>query len=116
MTISIKTISDQFSSCPQLTVEQVPEAAAAGFRTIINNRPDGEGGAEQPSSETLRQAAEANGLQYVHIPVVPGQLTQAQVDELAALLPGLPTPILGFCKGGMRATNIYQHALAKIEQ
>ncbi|MFL9610591.1 TIGR01244 family sulfur transferase [Methylobacillus sp. Pita2] len=116
MTLTTKTISDQFSSCPQLTVDQVAEASAAGFKTIINNRPDGEGGAEQPSSEEIRQAAEANGLQYVHIPVVPGQLTYAQVDELAGLLPSLPMPILGFCKLGTRAVNIYQQALAKHEQ
>ena len=115
MTITIKTISEQFSSSPQLTIDQIPEAAAAGFKTIINNRPDGEGGAEQPSSDELRQAAEANGLQYVHIPVVPGQLTYAQVDELVELLPSLPTPILGFCKLGTRAVNIYQQALAKSE-
>ena len=116
MTIDIKNISTRFSSCPQLTVGQVPEAMEAGFRTIINCRPDGEGGAEQPGSEDIRQAVEAHGGKYVHIPIVPGQLTQAQVDELARLLPELPVPILGFCKGGMRATNLYQHALAKLEQ
>ncbi|MCB5189551.1 TIGR01244 family phosphatase [Methylobacillus arboreus] len=116
MTINIKNINEQFSSCPQLTVDQVPEAVSAGFKTIINNRPDGEGGPEQPKSEEIRQAAESNGLKYVHIPVVQGQLTQAQVDELAALLPDLPTPILGFCKGGVRAANIYQHALVKSGQ
>lgn len=116
MTIDIKHISTGFSSCPQLTVEQVPEAIQAGFRTIINCRPDGEGGAEQPLSEDIRQAVEAQGGSYVHIPIVPGQLTQAQVDELAGLLPELPLPILGFCKGGVRATNLYQHALARLEQ
>ncbi|MCB5184576.1 TIGR01244 family phosphatase [Methylobacillus gramineus] len=113
MAINIKTISDSFSSCAQLSVEQVAEAAEAGFKTIVNNRPDGEGGAEQPASADIRKAAEAAGLVYVHIPVVPGQMTDAQVSELADQLPALPQPILGFCKGGMRATNIYQQALAK---
>ncbi|ABE49996.1 MULTISPECIES: TIGR01244 family sulfur transferase [Methylobacillus] len=116
MTLTTNTFSDKFSSCPQLTVEQVADAAAAGFKTIINNRPDGEGGAEQPRSEDIRQAAEAHGLRYVHIPVVPGQMTPAQVEELAALLPSLPTPILGFCKLGTRAVNIYQQALARSPQ
>lgn len=116
MTIDIKHISARFSSCPQLTVEQASEAIEAGFRTIINCRPDGEGGAEQPSSEDIRQIVEAHGGKYVHIPVVPGQLTQAQVDELAGVLPELPVPILGFCKGGTRAANLYQHALVKLEQ
>lgn len=113
MSLTFKTLNEQFSSAPQLSVAQVAEAAASGFKTIINNRPDGEGGPEQPSSADIAQAAEANGLAYVHIPFVSGQLTQAHVDELAALLPSLPTPILGFCKGGMRASNIYQQASAK---
>ncbi|MFJ5445472.1 TIGR01244 family sulfur transferase [Methylobacillus methanolivorans] len=113
MTIAINKISDQFSSCPQLHVDQVAEAAAAGFKTIINNRPDGEGGPEQPKSDEIRQAAEAHGLRYVHIPVVPGQLTLVQVEELVGLLPDLPTPILGFCKLGARAVNIYQQAHAR---
>ncbi|MEX2409088.1 MAG: sulfur transferase domain-containing protein, partial [Rhodovibrionaceae bacterium] len=55
-------IDDRFSAAGQLQPEDMAEAAAQGFKTVINNRPDGEGGPEQPSSEACRAAAEAAGL------------------------------------------------------
>ena len=37
-----KTLSASLSVAPQLTAGDVAEAARAGFRAIIDNRPDGE--------------------------------------------------------------------------
>ena len=47
------------------------EAAAAGFRSVVNNRPDFEGGPSQPTSASVEAAAHAAGLDYVWLPVAP---------------------------------------------
>ena len=49
-------ISDRFAATGQISPEEMPEVAKQGFKTVINNRPDGEGGPEQPSSEACRAA------------------------------------------------------------
>ena len=55
---------------PQLPRPRTFAAArAAGIRTIINNRPDGEA-ADQLSDAEARALAQANGLDYVFVPVV----------------------------------------------
>ena len=38
--------NDAFSTAPQISTEDLAQIAAMGFKTVINNRPDGEGGAE----------------------------------------------------------------------
>jgi sulfide:quinone oxidoreductase len=44
----------------------------AGFRSIICNRPDGEGN-DQPTFSEIEEAARAAGLEAYYMPVVPGR-------------------------------------------
>ena len=78
-----------------------------GYKSIINNRPDGEGGAEQPTSVEIERAAEAAGLQYAYLPVISGQITAEQAQQMAKLLETMPGPVLAFCRSGARSTNLY---------
>ena len=80
--------------------------AAAGFRTVINNRPDCEEPG-QPSSESIAQAAREVGLDYVHIPVVPGQIGASDVDKFAGALDQHEGPVLAFCRTGTRSTMLW---------
>lgn len=102
------TDSVQFSG--QLYPEHMTEAASKGFKSIINNRPDMEGGAVQPTSAELQTAAEAAGLTYVAQPVISGQLTEQDVRTFAEHLNALPKPVLIFCRSGARSNNLYQLA------
>ena len=56
-------INDDLSVSAQLLPEDMPAVAAAGFKMVLNNRPDGEA-ADQPSSNEMAVAAEAAGLAY----------------------------------------------------
>lgn len=110
MSLSITQHSETFSSTPQITPEDIAEVAALGFKTIINARPDNEGGGDQPLSSSIQAAAEKAGLHYVHIPVVPNNIQQSDVEACAQFVADAPTPILGFCKSGMRATSLHASA------
>ena len=94
-------VTDQLSVAPQISVADVGAAAAAGFRTIINNRPDGEDPAQPPGRE-IEAAAQAAGLAYFHIPVRGGP-TPEQVETTARVLSEAQGPILAFCRSGTRS-------------
>ena len=86
------------------------EAAAAGFRSIINNRPDFEGGPAQPPNADIEAAARAAGLEYVFLPVAPGYQSPEEIARFATLLESLPKPVLAFCRTGTRSTKLYVQA------
>ncbi len=104
--MQIKPLSPDVSVAQQILPEDVPAAAAAGIRTIINNRPDGEA-PDQPDSAAIEAAATAAGLAYCHIPVVPGRMTQDDVAAMAAALRELPRPALAFCRSGTRSAQLW---------
>lgn len=99
-------LTDHLRVTEQIAPSDLAVLAAQGVRSIINNRPDGEG-ADQPASAALAAAASAAGLAYRHIPVVPGQLKDAQVDAFATALAELPGPVLAFCRTGTRAASLW---------
>lgn len=111
MSLPITCHNDQFGTLGQIGPAQLKEIAQQGYKSVINNRPDGEGGPDQPTNASIQAEAEKLGLNYVYLPVVPGAFTPAQVQEMARLLKTLPGPVLAFCRSGARSTNLYQLAL-----
>jgi uncharacterized protein (TIGR01244 family) len=110
MTLQITKHSETFSSSPQISPDDIKEIKSLGFRAIINARPDQEGGNNQPTNEDIKAAAEKAGLMYIHTPVAPSNIGTDDIQACAQFLNSAPTPILGFCKTGMRANNLYQSA------
>ena len=94
----------------QIIPEQVAQVAEKGFKSIINNRPDMEGGAEQPTSAQIEDAARAAGIDYVFQPVVAGQITEIDVRTFANHFNELPKPVLMFCRTCNRSNNLYELA------
>ena len=101
-------MSEQVGFAGQIGPEQVSQVVEKGFKSIINNRPDMEGGAEQPTSAQIEEAARAAGLDYVYQPVVSGQITELDVRAFANHYNELPKPILMFCRTGNRSNNLYK--------
>lgn len=110
MSVSPTRLTDAFSSAAQISPADVAQVAALGFRTLINNRPDGEGGEGQPTSAEIEAAAKAAGLHYAHLPVVSGHITEPQARRFAELLATSPKPVLAFCRSGARSQNLFRMA------
>ena len=110
MTLATQRLDDAVSVAAQLAPEAMAEAAAAGFRSVINNRPDFEAGAAQPTSESMAAAAAAAGLEYAFLPVAPSVQTAAEIARFAELLQSLPKPILAFCRSGTRSGKLWRAA------
>ena len=73
-------MSHQVSFAGQITPEQVKEVAAQGFKTIINNRPDGEA-PDQPTSAEIEAAAKEAGLAYTEISFAGNELNMQHVED-----------------------------------
>ena len=113
MTLQYRWLDTDFATAAQIAPEDVAAIAAAGFRSIVNNRPDHEGGPAQPTSEAIEREARASGLGYEYLPVKSGMQTPAEVEAMEALLERLPKPVLGFCRSGTRTANLYYRARAR---
>jgi uncharacterized protein (TIGR01244 family) len=111
MSLPISCHSDQFGTIGQIEPSHLAEIAAQGYKSVINNRPDGEGGPDQPSNASIQAEAEKLGLNYAYLPVVPSAINVDQVREMARLLKTMPGPVLAFCRSGARSTNLYQLSL-----
>jgi uncharacterized protein (TIGR01244 family) len=110
--MNITPVSDSFSVAPQLDASHMSQVASLGFRGVINNRPDGEAGADQPTNKSISDAAAAAGLAYVYLPVSPSLHSPEEARAMQAALVKLPQPVLAFCRSGARSRRLYEAALA----
>lgn len=107
MSLPLQSVTLDFSVAPQLDAVAMSAVAAAGFRSVINNRPDFEGGPEQPRHVDIEAAACAAGLEYRFHPVSGAYQSEEEIAIFRELLTTLPTPILAFCRSGARSTKLY---------
>lgn len=107
--MNIRKIADEFAVSEQVGAVDMRVIAQAGYRTVICNRPDGEGH-DQPRFSEIEAAAREAGLEAAYLPIVPGQMTSLHVEHFAELVRTLPGPILGYCRSGARAAGLWQAA------
>ena len=108
---TLKRLTPFISVAGQLDPADMALLAGSGFRCVINNRPDNEGEG-QPSSDAIRVAAEESGLEYHHLPVVSGQISDSDVAAFRALLEQIKGPVLAFCRTGTRSASLWALAEA----
>jgi sulfide:quinone oxidoreductase len=104
--VKIKSLTTDLAVSPQIMPADMPAIAAAGYRSIICNRPDGEG-SDQPSFREVELAAQAAGLPARHLPVASGHPTDEQAEVFGRLLKELPKPVLAYCRTGMRSASLW---------
>lgn len=104
--MELKRINDDISVAPQISPDDMPAIKAAGFTTVINNRPDGES-PDQPTSNDMQAAAEAAGLNYHYIPLGREGVSPEMVEQERAALEGSNGPVLAFCRSGTRSTTLW---------
>jgi len=104
--MDIRRITDELSVAPQIRADDVAAIAAAGFRAVICNRPDGET-ADQPCCEDIEAAVKTCGLVWCMQPVRSGGVTQADADAFGALMADLPKPVLAYCRSGTRCATLW---------
>ena len=102
--MDIRRITPDYAVSPQIAPDDLPEIAAAGFRTIICNRPDSEIPVEL-SSEVMRIAAESAGLGFVDNQVTHQTMTPDRIQAQAAAM--AEGPVLAYCASGTRCSVLW---------
>jgi uncharacterized protein (TIGR01244 family) len=109
--MDIRPLSPTFAVSPQIGVEDIPAIVAAGYTTIICNRPD----AEVPPSHQARaigDAAKAAGLNFVVQPVTHQGLNMEMIADQKASMDAADGPILAYCASGTRSSIVWSFAQA----
>lgn len=110
MSIDIIKLDHKFSVSGQISLDDINEVAAAGYKSIICNRPDYEGGENQPHSEELEAVAKVLGITFAYLPVKMGAVPAERVEAFQKLMAGLPKPVLAFCNSGRRSAALHEMA------
>lgn len=110
--IPLRAVAPDVCVAPQLGPEHMAEIARAGFRSVVNNRPDFEYGPDQPTNAAIEAAARAAGLEYRFLPVNPAFQSPEDIAAFAQLLAEMPRPILAFCRSGARSAKLFAQAVA----
>lgn len=104
--MDIKTIDEALSVSPQITIDDLPDIANLGFKSIICNRPDGEG-MDQPTITEIKLAAEKFGLTVKYLPITHGIVLDKDAEKFNTILENTPKPALAFCRTGTRSTTLW---------
>jgi sulfide:quinone oxidoreductase len=104
--MELKTLTPELAVAAQIHAPDLQEIANAGFRTIICNRPDGEGN-DQPVFAELEASARGLGIVLHYLPAESGKVTDEQGRQFGALMDASPKPVLAFCRTGMRSTTMW---------
>jgi sulfide:quinone oxidoreductase len=104
--MDIRPLTNELSVAPQIAAAEVEAIVALGYRSIICNRPDGEG-ADQPNFVEIERAAQQAGVQAHYQPVISGKVSEDESREFGRLLAALPKPTLAFCRTGTRSTTLW---------
>ncbi|WP_177213032.1 beta-lactamase hydrolase domain-containing protein [Celeribacter neptunius] len=92
----------------QMETGKIGKVAERGYKTIICNRPDGEGD-DQPGFDEIARLAQEHGIQTVYLPI---QLTGAEPADHAAFaeaIEAMPKPIMAYCRSGTRSAMLWSH-------
>ncbi len=96
----------------QISVSDLDELKRLNVKTIIVARPERET-PDQPTISAIRDAAEALGITVHQIPVVPGNISDADVRAFDAITSKSAHPVFAYCRSGMRATSLWALRAAK---
>jgi len=104
--MDIRPLTPDYAVAPQISLTDLAEVLAAGYRTVIDNRPD----AEIPPdlhAAPMRRAAEALGLVFVENPVIGGALSAENITRQAEAIAASTGPALAYCASGNRSSIVW---------
>lgn len=110
--VKVIQLEPNIAVAPQLVEGDFAEVAALGFRSVVNNRPDGEA-PDQLANARAQAAAQRHGLAFRYQPVQNITVTDDDVVEtFARAMEDLPQPILFYCRSGTRCATLWVQAAA----
>ena len=110
--MDIRALTPTYAVSPQIDLADLAAIKAAGYTTVIDNRPDAEI-APHLHTPHMRAAAEALGLRFVANPVIGGALTMENVTAQAQAVQQSDGPVFAYCASGNRCSVVWALMSAK---
>jgi uncharacterized protein (TIGR01244 family) len=104
--MDIRPLSETFAVSPQIEPGDLPAIKAAGFTTVVCNRPDGEVPPDL-QADAIRAAAEAEGLRFVLNPLSHGSLSMDHIETQGRALAESDGPVFAYCASGNRSSILW---------
>ncbi len=111
--MEIRPITPRYAVSPQITVEDVPAIAEAGFVKVICNRPNAEV-PEIMQSDAIGDAVRAAGLEYEVLELTHQTITPENVARQRDMAENCSGPVLAYCASGTRCSVVW--ALGQCDQ
>ncbi|MEX0306065.1 MAG: TIGR01244 family sulfur transferase [Ruegeria sp.] len=104
--MEIRPITPRYAVSPQISVEDVPAIAEAGFVKVICNRPNTEVPPDQ-QSDAIGQAVRDAGMEYEVLELTHQTMTPDNVALQRDLAESCGGPVLAYCASGTRCSVVW---------
>ena len=105
LAMDLRQLTPDLAVSPQIAPEDVQRLADAGFKVLINNRPDAEI-TPDIDHKVFEDAAKAAGMEYHYLPFTPGQITPELISGFGQAISG-EQPVFAYCRSGNRSTVLW---------
>ncbi|WP_108263606.1 TIGR01244 family sulfur transferase [Mangrovicoccus ximenensis] len=109
--MQIAYLTPDYAVSPQITIEDVAALKAAGFTTVICNRPDHE---IPPiyQAQSIRPVVEAAGMTFIDNPIEGGTLGETAVPVQRGAIEAADGPVFAYCRSGNRSSVAWALSMA----
>jgi uncharacterized protein (TIGR01244 family) len=105
-------INTELTVSDQITIEDLKEIQAQGYKTIFCNRPDQESEG-QLTFLTIEKEAQNLGIKAIHQPVIGGQISDDDIAQFGSSFELAQKPIFAYCRTGTRCSMLWALSHAK---
>ena len=102
----LNKIIEDYVVSDQITEEDIEQLKEAGFKTIFCNRPDNEE-QNQVTVKSIQDKTIESGLNFIHQPVIGGQISQNDIDQFSDYYDAAEKPIFAYCRTGTRSSMLW---------
>ena len=107
----MKRIYKNFYAAHQIQAKDIAQIKQEKFEYVLCNRPDNEV-QDQPSAEVIKSECLANGIEFLHLPISPGDFNLEVIMETEKVLK-TAKKTLAYCRTGTRSTMLWAFAKTK---
>ena len=107
----MKRIYKNFYAAHQIQAKDIAQLKQEKFECVLCNRPDNEE-QNQPSVEVIKSECLANGIEFLHLPITPGDFNLEAIMETEKVLK-TAKKTLAYCRTGTRSTMLWAFAKTK---
>jgi sulfide:quinone oxidoreductase len=105
-------INNELTVSDQITIEDLKEIQAQGYKTIFCNRPDQESEGQLDFS-AIEKEAHNLGIKAIHQPVIGGQISDDDIALFGSYFEMAQKPVFAYCRTGTRCSTLWALSHAK---